>query len=438
MSDAVSSGCIKDQQEEHADAAFPDIARNSKGWQIPEKYTLRSLIGKGSYGTVREAKDESSDRLVAIKCVRHVFDNACDCKRLLRELAILTAVDHDHIVRIYDIIIPDSIETFNELYIVMELCDSDMKQLVRSDATLEVLHIQFMLYYLLVGLNYLHSAGVCHRDLKPANCLVNRNCSVKICDFGLARTVGTQTQPQPEDEHSPYNDCGSQNQDMTATPLQTAGAATSMRARAMTHHVVTRWYRAPEVILLDEHYTEAIDVWSVGCILAEILQLADGTPPEDRCALFPGTTCAPLSPASKHSGRHLDQLGLIFDLIGTPSEADILQLSRRDAQQYARAFHPWLGRGLKSRFPSASPEAVDMLEMMLRFNPKRRCTVQEALEHGFLSEVRDPDKEQQPPSRICLGIDEESDSTLNEATLRRLMSSQARKLNLTHGAAGGG
>merc|ERR1719258_1034089 len=91
---------------------------------------------------------------------------------------------------LYDIVAPSNMRTFEELYIVMEICDSDLKKLCRTDVTLSHLHINTLLYNLLVGLKYLHSAGIYHRDLKPANCLVNQDCSVKICDFGLSRAIG--------------------------------------------------------------------------------------------------------------------------------------------------------------------------------------------------------------------------------------------------------
>ena len=136
------------------------------------------------------SNNSNQDRDVAIKRVKHLFDDLIDCKRILRELAILNWLSHPHIVQIYDIVEPPSLKSFDELYIVMEICDSDLKKLVRTDVTLTPLHINTLLYNLLVGLKYLHSAGIYHRDLKPANCLANQDCSVKICDFGLSRAVG--------------------------------------------------------------------------------------------------------------------------------------------------------------------------------------------------------------------------------------------------------
>merc|ERR1711948_210410 len=108
---------------------------------------------------------------------------------ILREIAILAKLQHENIVKIYDIVAPSNMKTFDELYMVMEICDSDLKKLCKTDVSLSLQHVDTLLYNLLVGLKYLHSAGIYHRDLKPANCLVNQDCSLKICDFGLARNL---------------------------------------------------------------------------------------------------------------------------------------------------------------------------------------------------------------------------------------------------------
>ncbi|CAE7391602.1 MPK7, partial [Symbiodinium natans] len=196
-------------------------------------------------------------------------------------------------VQIYDIVAPSNIHTFDELYMVMEICDSDLKKLCRTDVTLTPLHINTLLYNLLVGLKYLHSAGIYHRDLKPANCLVNQDCSVKICDFGLSRAI--EAAEQPHLHALPNTPRGEGDHD--AVP----GVPHTQRLkRNLTGHVVTRWYRAPELILLQENYTEAIDIWSVGCIYAELLGMLEGTRTQDRGPLFPGSSCFPLSPDHKH------------------------------------------------------------------------------------------------------------------------------------------
>ncbi|CAJ1411422.1 unnamed protein product, partial [Effrenium voratum] len=390
-------------------------------WKIPTNYEVKQLIGTGSYGSVCEAFDTDKKRLVAIKRIAHMFEDLIDCKRILREIAILSKLEHENIVQVYDIVAPSNIHTFDELYMVMEICDSDLKKLCRTDVTLTPLHINTLLYNLLVGLRYLHSAGIYHRDLKPANCLVNQDCSVKICDFGLSRAIEAAEQPHLHAlPNTPRGD---------GEPEAVPGVPHTQRLkRNLTGHVVTRWYRAPELILLQENYTEAIDIWSVGCIYAELLGMLEGTRTQDRGPLFPGSSCFPLSPDHKHKtdykyhtrGKH-DQLNMIFNLLGTPMEGDIEQLEREDAKRYIRCFAAREGDGLAAKFPAVDADAIDILNRMLRFNPKDRIAVTEALEHRLFTSganvIRDTSRETSAPQYITLDFEKEPD--LDEKLLRK-------------------
>ena len=175
--------------------------------------------------------------------------------------------------------------------------------------------MQWICHQMLSALLYLHSAHVLHRDLKPANVLLSGACDVKICDFGLSRVVNEE-------------DWKAQERRLTNVGLQRSSSSASHLgscpkvSRQMTSHVVTRWYRAPELILL-QPYTTAIDVWSFACIFAELLlMLPEATrSPADRNALFPGQSCFPLSPDNDdlNSPPSLDQLNVIFQVLGTPS-----------------------------------------------------------------------------------------------------------------------
>jgi len=271
----------------------------------------------------------------------------------------------------------------------------------------------------LVGLKYLHSAGIYHRDLKPANCLVNQDCSVKICDFGLSRAIGEQQSHLQELPNTPRND----GDDLQKPKLK----------RHLTGHVVTRWYRAPELILLQESYTESIDMWSVGCIYAELLGMLDGFKMEDRGPLFPGSSCFPLSPDHKHKtdyryhtrGKH-DQLNMIFNLLGTPSEADCVALERQDARRYIACFASREGEGLKAKFPHVDEASLDILGKMLQFSPGQRISVTQALDHALFQEsIRDPAKEITAPSLVKLEFEKEPD--LDEALLRRYFCKEIKK-----------
>mmetsp|Transcript_116188 Transcript_116188/g.369734 ORF Transcript_116188/g.369734 Transcript_116188/m.369734 type:complete len:456 (+) Transcript_116188:124-1491(+) len=380
-------------------------------WRIPPRYEFRQTIGTGSYGAVCEAYDQQEGRLVAVKRVRHMFEDLIDCKRILREVAILARLQHEYVVQLYDAIVPGNSPNFDELYLIMEICDSDLKKLCRTDVTLTPLHINTLLYNLLVGVKYLHSAGIYHRDLKPANCLVNQDCAVKICDFGLSRAIGGEIAQQR---------------------AELSGAKAQLHRRHLTGHVVTRWYRAPELILLQENYTTAIDIWSVGCIYAELLGMLEGTRFEDRGPLFPGSSCFPLSPDRQHKtdyrfhtrGKH-DQLSMIFNLLGTPSEEDIALLEREDARRYIHCFAKRQGEGLRMKFPHVEANSVDILQCLLRFNPQERPSVESVLMHPLVADLRDPAKEVKAPGLVVLDFEREPD--LDESLLRRYFWREMRR-----------
>jgi len=389
------------QRKKDKDAKFKE------SWKVPARYEVRQLLGNGAYGNVCEAKDREKKRRVAIKQTKHLLDDLIDAKRILREIAILSKLNHKHIVQLYDVIVPHDLVKFNELYMVLEICDSDLKKLCRADVNLNRLHVTSLLYNLLVGLNYLHSAGIWHRDLKPANCLVNEDCCVKICDFGLSRALG-ESHCMNGDE----KELGEK--------------------RHLTGHVVTRWYRAPELILLQENYTEAIDVWSVACIYTELLGMLEGTKYDHRGPLFPGQTCFPLSPheAHKNDTKYYtkgtrDQLSMICNLIGTPSDEDIEQIGGTDAQQYMRCFGKRAGTGVKKKFGSLDSVGSDLLEQMLIFNPSKRISVNKALEHALFQNMRDRKLETTADATITLDFEKKEE--LDEKELRALFLQEVRK-----------
>ncbi len=158
---------------------------------------------------------------------------------------------------------------------------------------------------------------------------------------------------------------------------------------------MTRWYRAPELILI-QPYTSAVDIWSIGCILAELLSMQEGSVPsyEDRVPLFPGGSCYPLSEPESGSAKdseRRDQLSVIFSVIGTPSDADIASIEK--ANNYIKSLERKPGKSLQSLYPAADANALHLLKQMLQFNPANRCTVDEAIEHEFLRDVRNKELE---------------------------------------------
>ncbi|KIY48786.1 Pkinase-domain-containing protein [Fistulina hepatica ATCC 64428] len=298
-------------------------------------YTPVDVIGEGAYGVVCSAVHIASQRRVAIKRITP-FDHSMFCMRTLREIKLLRHFHHENIIQILDILRPSCIEEFNEVYLVQELMETDLHRVIRTQELSDD-HCQYFVYQTLRALKALHSADVLHRDLKPSNLLLNANCDLKLCDFGLARSA--RPPPNVDDSNT-----------------------------FMTEYVATRWYRAPEVMLTFKEYTRAIDMWSVGCVLAEMLS---GKP------LFPGRD-------------YHHQLSLILDVLGTPSIDDFYAITSSRSREYIRALPFRKKRNFRQLFPDANPLAVDLMEKCLTFSPKRRIDVGEALKHPYLQPYHDP------------------------------------------------
>ncbi|KIL58206.1 hypothetical protein M378DRAFT_1026334 [Amanita muscaria Koide BX008] len=298
-------------------------------------YQVLDVIGEGAYGVVCSAVHLPTQRKVAIKKITP-FDHSMFCLRTLREIKLLRHFNHENIIAILDILRPSSIENFTEVYLVQELMETDLHRVIRTQELSDD-HCQYFIYQTLRALKALHSADVLHRDLKPSNLLLNANCDLKICDFGLARSA----RPPPNvDDSSTF----------------------------MTEYVATRWYRAPEVMLTFKEYTRAIDMWSVGCVLAEMLS---GKP------LFPGRD-------------YHHQLSSILDILGTPSIDDFYAITSPRSREYIRALPFRKKKNFAQLFPKANPLAIDLLEKCLTFSPKRRIEVSEALKHPYLQPYHDP------------------------------------------------
>ncbi|KAK2884828.1 mitogen-activated protein kinase 7 isoform X1 [Channa argus] len=308
-------------------------------FDVGEEYDIIETIGTGAYGVVSSARRRDNGQQVAIKKISNAFEVVTNAKRTLRELKILKHFKHDNIIAIKDILQPNlPHSSFKSVYVVLDLMESDLHQIIHSAQTLTPEHTRYFLYQLLRGLKYVHSANVIHRDLKPSNLLVNENCELKIGDFGMARGLSSH----PEESHS-----------------------------FMTEYVATRWYRAPELLLSLNHYSLAIDLWSVGCIFAEML---------GRKQLFPG----------KH---YVHQLQLILSVLGTPPEGIIGAIRADRVRSYVQSLPSRSAMPLAKFYPQAEPGALDLLAAMLRFDPRERISVTQALEHPYLSKYHDPDDE---------------------------------------------
>ncbi|XP_065182264.1 mitogen-activated protein kinase 14-like [Sycon ciliatum] len=311
---------------------FVRTSINNTDWDVPDSYGNLKLVGAGSYGQVCSAINHSTSETIAIKKLYRPLDSKLHSKRAHRELQLLAHLrsDQSNVIRLLDVFTPNqSAETFKDIYLVMEYMPTDLHRIIAAQA-LEPPAYQLITYQILRGLNFIHSAGVLHRDLKPSNIALNEGLVVKILDFGLARI-----------KSSSDNAC-------------------------MTGYVATRWYRAPEVMLQWEHYgnTGKMDLWSVGCILAEMMT---------REVLFKG-------------GSEMDQIRLMVDILGIPEKSmmDNLELTARSffENQAHRDIPP-----LETRFPGADLAALDLLGSLLKYDPSVRLSAKAALQHHYFQEI---------------------------------------------------
>lgn len=304
------------------------------------KYQVNQIIGEGASGVVCSAVDKATNEHVAVKRVARGFDKVPVSVRILRELKFLRLLrSHQNIVEIKDILMPGSTRDFNDVFVVFELMPTDLNHVLRSKTELSELHIKYFMYQLLRGLYFMHTAGVFHRDLKPNNILINNQCALRICDFGLARAAF---------DNEP---------DMVY----------------WTDYVATRWYRAPELIMTHfTKYSTAIDIWSAGCIFAEML--GKGKP------LFPGKD-------------GYDQLQLMTSVIGSPSDEAISKVQSARVREHFQMLPRKRRMPFTQIFPNADPEACDLLEKLLDFDPARRPTAGEALAHPYFKAFYEPGNE---------------------------------------------
>jgi len=314
---------------------------------VDVKYSFIRTIGSGAYGVVISAHDTSNVTKVAIKMIPRAFNDEVDAKRILREIKILKHFRHENIIGIVDMMPPNvkHVEDFHDVYIVTDLMETDLHRIIYSKQSLSIDHVQYFLYQILRAVKYIHSAGVLHRDLKPSNLLVNSNCDLKVCDFGLSRGF-------------------------SLTPDE-FGAEITDKSLVLTEYVVTRWYRAPEIMLACHQYSKPVDVWSIGCIFAELL---------GRKPYFPGDD-------------YIDQLTIICEKLGKLSDDELNFVTSEKAKRFMRKLPEKPRILLNQQFPGTPSNAIDLLSKMLTIHPAKRITIDEALSHPFLSSLHSPEDE---------------------------------------------
>ncbi|GMF33054.1 unnamed protein product [Phytophthora lilii] len=325
-------------------------------FNVPAKYKPLQVLGEGSYGIVCAATDTETKKNVAIKKITPMAGDEWDAKHTLREIRLMRYFGkHPNIASLQNL--STCIEK-DELYLMMDLVDTDLHRLIQSKTKLEEAHVAAIMYQLLCGAQTLHENGVLHRDLKPGNILVSKNCDVKITDFGLSRYI-------------PHSD-RSDNENSIASPSanhddQQPRRAIDKTQALMTEYVVTRWYRPPEIMLTPTGaYNEAVDMWSIGCIFGELL---------NRRPMFPGAD-------------FLDQLSRVFSVLPVPPRDKRGYDVEGDALAFLESLPPCSPSALSKLFRRAPPEAVSLLRRLLCVNPARRISAKQALAHPYFKSIR--------------------------------------------------
>ena len=364
---------------------------------VDERYEYIKQIGVGAYGVVISCYDKKTNRNVAIKKVGNAFEDLIDAKRIVREIKLLRYFKHDNIVSLIDIQKPPGRTGFEDIYIITDLMETDLHRVIYSRQELTDDHIQYFIYQILRGVVYMHSANIIHRDLKPANILANKNCDLKICDLGLGRAEvyeydemelrekQNKTKKKPKkkkktEDKDKKDKKDKDNKDKKDKKDKDKNKDNKDKDNVeeeeeeepdLTEYVITRWYRAPEVILCPSHYSKAVDIWSVGCIFAELL---------GRQPLFPGD-------------HYLDQIQKIVAVTGTPKMEDLDFIKKKEAKEFFLKLVKRTKLTWSSLFPNANPIALDLLEKMLTFNPKKRYTVDQCISHPYFEGLHDPEQE---------------------------------------------
>ena len=328
---------------------------------IKNRFTIQKKVGQGAYGVVFKAIDKKTKELVALKKLFGAFQDDTDSQRTFREVMLLQELNgHDNIIRLLNVI---KAENELDLYLVFDYMEADLFNVIRANI-LQDIHKKFIIYQTLKALKFIHSADIIHRDLKPSNIFINSDCHVKLGDFGLARTL----------EHNPH------------------------MGGLVTDYVATRWYRAPEMILAAQKYGKPIDMWSVGCILYELLV---GTP------LLPGKSTK-------------DMIRMMFSVTGFPDRKEYNDVKKECRIQID--YDDLLQEKIKKKknivqMVSAychDEVAIDLLLKLLQFNPKKRLTAIEALEHPYVADFHNPEEELLCDHKIDVPLDDDNKFSKDE------------------------
>ncbi|KAL9565559.1 hypothetical protein ACKAV7_010301 [Fusarium commune] len=293
------------------------------GKRHPSSFQQLEKLGEGTYATVFKGRNRQTGELVALKEI-HLDSEEGTPSTAIREISLMKELKHENIVGLHDVI-----HTENKLMLVFEYMDGDLKRYMDTHGdrgALKPTTIKSFMYQLLKGIDFCHQNRVLHRDLKPQNLLINSKGVLKLGDFGLARAFGI--------------------------PVNT-----------FSNEVVTLWYRAPDVLLGSRTYNTSIDIWSAGCIMAEMFT---GRP------LFPGTT-------------NEDQIIRIFRIMGTDPQS--VPGRYHTVPEYKPTFHMYATQDLRNILPAIDPNGIDLLQRMLQLRPELRISAHDALQHVWFNDL---------------------------------------------------
>lgn len=322
------------EEEEEPEIPLPEPSM-LKECRSVELYERLNRISEGAYGVVYRAREKATGRICALKKVKMDKERDGFPMTSIREINILLSLQHPNVVNVSEVVVGESLDS---IFMVMEYMEHDLKAMSEEmQQPFSTSEVKCLMLQLLEGVAYMHNNWVIHRDLKTSNLLYNNKGELKICDFGLARQFGSPLRPY-------------------------------------TQLVVTLWYRAPELLLGTKSYSTAVDMWSVGCIMAEWLS---------KKVLFEGKS-------------EMDQTDKIFKTMGKPNEKDWPGLNQLPKMKVLR-FQDQPHNRLRDRFPPASgfdfdgkpalsDAGFDLLSGLLTLCPERRLSAKQALAHEWFKE----------------------------------------------------
>jgi len=347
--------------------------------RVLKRYDATQKIGQGAYGVVWKAVNRKDGKTVALKKCFDAFRCDVDAQRTYREVMYLKGLSegdgHPNIVKLLDLIRSSN---DRDLYITFAYMETDLSQVIKA-RILEHSHIQYITYQLLCALKFIHSAKLLHRDIKPSNILVDSSCAIKICDFGLCRSISTDG-----DESG---------------------------GLVLTDYIATRWYRSPEVLMGSRRYTEGIDLWSVGCIVGEMFR----TRP-----LLPGASS-------------MAQVERIFELTGNPTAHDVKSWQSQFATAMLENVQAKSRVRLDDLCHNLPRDAKHLMKSLFKLDPTKRGTATSTLEHDYVKDFHNPEKEiVYPHGAIKIGIDDSTKIKAHEyrSALYQKIDEQRRSLAL--------